>query len=200
MTVKTADVKNELAFDADAVGLTPADFDSLISDGLDAATDRVEEWIDASLTTETATEDISRPEHVAVYDLPLPERPVQSVASVDVDTDRVGGATVSPEDYRVEATHIELEPAADREEFPTERRSVTVEYTHGYAVTPRPVEKAIIRLVRHRLQTVESDGISSESIGGDSVTYSPPRQLVEEIKEDLSEYKAPSYYGGASLV
>lgn len=201
--VTTAEVKDELAFGSDAVGLSDADFDSLIDSLISRETARVEDEIDVSLGTETTTEDLERPDHVNEYDLPLPSRPVQSVASVDIDTDRAGGEAVASDDYTVvDDAHLELLPAADRDGWPTERRSITVEWTHGYAEgdEPNPVNGAIIGLVRHALKEIESDGIESESIGGDSVTYELGDAVIARHLMRAKRFNEPDYYGGANLV
>lgn len=201
--VTTAEVKDELAFGSDAVGLSDQDFDSLIDSLIARETERVEDAIDVSLGTQTVTESLSRPGHVNEYDLPLPARPVQSVASVSIDTDRVGGETVASDDYTVvDEAYIELLPAADRDGWPTERRSITVEWTHGYAdgEEPDPINGAIIGLVRHALKEIESDGIESESIGGDSVTYEVSDAVIGRHLGRAKRFEQPDYYGGSGVV
>jgi len=78
---------------------------------------------------------------------------------------------------------------------------VEVEYTHGYAEaeTPDPIRGALTGLVRHALQEVESDGVSSESIDGHSVTYEPDGDVVRRHLARADAFDAPSYYGGANL-
>jgi hypothetical protein len=200
--VTTVEVKDELAFGSDAVGLDDATFDSLISSLIARETERVQDAIDVSLGTQTVTESLARPEHVNEHDLPLPARPVQSVGSVSIDTDRVGGEAVSSDDYRVDDAYIELLPTADRDGWPTERRSVTVEWTHGYADgdEPDPINGAIIGLVRHALKEIESDGIESESIGGDSVTYEVSDAVIGRHLGRAKRFNEPDYYGGANVV
>jgi hypothetical protein len=201
--VTTAEVKDELAFGSDAVGLSDAAFDSLIDSLISRETARVEDEIDVSLGTETEIEDLERPDHVNEYDLPLPSRPVQSVASVSIDTDRVGGEAVTADDYSiVDEAYLELLPAADRDGWPTERRAITVEWTHGYAdgSEPDPINGAIIGLVRHALKEIESDGIESESIGGDSVTYEVSDAVIARHLGRAKRFEEPDYYGGANVV
>ena len=200
--IDPTDVTDELAFGAEALGLSETGFDSLVQRLIDRETPRVEDAIDVSLGTETVTETVSRPESVDEHDLPLPSRPVQSVASVTVDTDRIGGDSVATADYEVHETHLELLPTAEREAWPTERRAVEVEYTHGYPEpeTPEPIRGALIGLVRQALQEVESDGVESESIDGHSVTYELADTIVSRHLYRAKRFNEPDYYGGAQVV
>ena len=200
--VTPSDVRDELAVGPDALGLTDADFDDLLQTLIDRETERVEDAIDVALTTKTTTESLSRPEHVDGPFLPLPDRPVQSVASVDIDTDRVGGASVAAEDYLVGDAALELEPGAARRSWPTGRRSITVEWTHGYpeAETPDVVAGAIIGLVRHAVQEVEADGIESESIGSQSVTYELADAVVGRHLARAKRFDEPDFYGGVGVI
>jgi hypothetical protein len=105
---------------------------------------------------------------------------------------------VEDDDYVVEDTHLELvaEPASGIDAWPTERRSVTVEWTYGYESPPEPVREAIIRLTRNALDQIETDGINTES----SWQYRPPAKLKRECAQMVNTYDAPSYYGGAASV
>jgi len=200
--IEPTDVKDEFAFDAEALGLSETGFNALVKRLIGRETQRVEDAVDASLGVETVTETVSRPASVDKWDLPLSSRPVQSVASVTIDTDRVGGPGVAASDYEVHETHLELLPGADRTAWPTERRAVEVEYTHGYpeGETPEPIHGALVGLVRHALQEVESDGVSSESIDGHSVTYEPDEMVVSRHLSRAKRFDEPDYYGGAQIV
>lgn len=194
------DIKPELPLSAEALGLGSDEFDQLVERAIDAAVDNVEDWIDASLETKTSSESLSRSKAAAEYDLPLPDRPVQSVEEVTVHTDRVGGKDVSSEDYVVHETHLELLPTADRRSWPTARRSITVEWTHGYEDTPPMVRKAIVRLVRAHLRAIDEDGIESDSLLGDSISYEPEEAVVARARADAMESDEPQYYGGSEVV
>ena len=195
-----AQIAPELPLDADALGLSSDEFDQLVQTALDAAEDNVADMIDVALETETAAQTLSRSHAAEPHDLPLPERPIQSVASVEIDTDRVGGETVSSDDYEVNDTHLELLPTAERETWPTERRSITVEWTHGYATVPPMVRKAVTRLVRARLRAIDEDGIESDSLLGDSISYEPEEAVIARARGDALEADEPDYYGGAGVV
>lgn len=197
------DVRDELAFGPEALGLSEEAFNSLLERLIDRETERVTDKIDVVLGVETTETSLSRPSHVDKYDLPLPERPIQSVESVKIDTDRAGGAEVTlVKDVVVEETHLALATLADRRAWPTQRHSISVEWTHGYAEgdIPKPIRGAIVGLVRHALQEVESDGISSESIDGHSVSYELGEAVVARHLARANQFDAPSYYSGSGVV
>lgn len=200
--VTPADVRRELAVTAAAVGLSDSEFDGLLSDVIARETERVEDAIDVRLGTETVTEATSRPASVAGPLLPLSKRPVQSVVDVTIDTDRTGGVAVTAADYVVEDTHLELDPEADRDAWPDARRSITVEYTHGYpdGDEPAPVNGAIIGLVRQAIQEIEADGIGQESIGSQLVNYELADDVVMRHLYRAQRFDEPDFYGGAQVI
>jgi len=198
-----SDVRDELAFGPEALGMADAEFDAMLEQLIERETERVTDEIDVALGTETASTSLARPTHVDEYDLPLPDRPIQSVESVSIDTERVSGDDVDLEtDVIVEETHLELTPEADRRRWPTKRRSITVEWTHGYpeGEIPGPIRGAIVGLVRHALQEIESDGIENESIGDNSVSYELGDDVVTRHLARAKQFDAPSYYGGAQVI
>lgn len=200
MPLEPDEVTSELPFDAGAFGMTDDQFQTELESYITTAADRVENWLGVSLESETVTEELSRPSHVDKSDLPLPEVPIQDVVSVSIDADRVTGGDISPDDYWVVDTHLELKPSASRRSWPTQRRSVTVEWTHGLEEVPEGAKKAIIRLVRARLRAITADGISSDTIMGDSISYEPEENVIRRARADVAGYEAPSYYGGAASV
>lgn len=200
--VTPADVEAELDLTAAAVGLSATEFDELLSELIDRETERVEDEIDVVLGTVTETVPLSRPEHVPPYDLPMPDRPVQSVTGVTIDTDRADEPDVTADDYAVHDSHLELLPSADRDDWPTERRSIEVEYEHGYpdGDEPKPIRGAIIGLVRHAVQEIDSDGINSESIDGQSVDYEVAEAVLKRHLYRAKRFDEPDYYGGANVI
>ena len=202
MTVTPADVREELAVSDDALPDAIDDVDGFLQGLIDRETLRVSDEIDVVLGTETTTEQTSRPASVDGVFLPLDNRPVQSVVDVTIDTDRASGPAVTADDYIVEDTHLELEPEADRNRWPTERRSITVEYEHGYpeADVPGPIEAAIIGLVRHAITEIEADGVSSESIDGQSVNYELGEDVVARHLYRAKQFDEPSFYGGTQVI
>lgn len=201
MVVTLEEVKDELAFDEIALGIDSAAFDELIGGLIERETARVVDEINVELEETTSMATIARGETIPVYQLPLPDRPIQSVESVEL-ADRISGPSVNVDDVIVESTHLELKPEADRREWPTKRRSITVEWTHGYPPneTPEPIRGAIIGLVRHALQEIESDGVESESIGGDSVSYELGEAVVNRHLWRAKEFDEPSFEGGAMVI
>ncbi len=204
MTVTVDAVKTEMDLSAQAVGLATTEFDSLLDRLIRRETSRVEDAVDVSLGLTLETADLSRPESVEDPYLPLPERPVISVENVTVDTERVAGEPVGPGDYAVESTHLELLPGPEvgRTRWPTKRRSVTVTWTHGYmdTDTPEVIEAAIIGLVRHAVQEINSDGVESESVDGQSVSYELAETVVSRHLDRANQFDAPGFYGGANIV
>ena len=202
MTVTPADVREELAVSDDALPDAIDDVEGFLEGLIDRETLRVEDEIDVVLGTETTTEQTSRPESVDGVFLPLSNRPIQSVTSVDIDTDRASGPAVTADDFIVEETHLELEPEADRNRWPTDRRSITVEYEHGYpeADVPAPIDGAIIGLVRHAITEIEGDGVNSESIDGQSVDYELGEAVVARHLYRAKQFDEPSFYGGTQVI
>ena len=202
MTVTPADVREELAYSDDALPDAIDDVDGFLQRLIDRETLRVSDEIDVSLGVETVTEQTSRPASVDGVFLPLDNRPVQSVTSVDIDTDRASGPAVTADDFIVEETHLELEPEADRNRWPTDRRSITVEYEHGYpeADVPEPIDAAIIGLVRHAITEIEGDGVDTESIAGQSVNYELGEAVVARHLYRAKQFDEPSFYGGTQVI
>ena len=202
MTVTPADVREELAFSDDALPDAIDDVDGFLEGLIDRETLRVEDEIDVVLGTETTTEQASRPESVDGVFLPLSNRPIQSVTSVDIDTDRASGPAVTADDFIVEETHLELEPETDRNRWPTDRRSITVEYEHGYPERdiPEPIDAAIIGLVRHAITEIEGDGVDTESIAGQSVNYEIGEAVVARHLYRAKQFDEPSFYGGTQVI
>jgi len=198
-----AEIKRELPTDASTFPhLSDADFDALLDDLTDRETERVEERLDVTLGVATATVDTARPSSAGGPDLPLPQRPVQSVQSISVDTTRVGGAAVAPSDVRVEPTHLALEPAADRHTWPTERRSVTVTYDYGYPADDLPdvVDAAIIGLVRQAVVDIEAAGITRETVGGESTNYELSDDVVARHISRAAAALKLDYHNGAQVI
>jgi len=195
-------VRSEVAVGPAALGLSEGEFDALLDRLIQRERERVADAVEVSLGTVTTTETLSRPEHVAPAFLPLPDRPVQSVSSVTLDSTRVGGPDVTADQYLATDTHIELRPGADRQRWPVARRSIEVTWTHGYTESeiPQPVVGAIIGLVRQALIEIDGEGITSESIDGQSVDYEVPGDVVSRHLRRADSFDEPSFYGGSNLV
>lgn len=178
----------------DADGNT--EWERLLLDVLGRESSRIETWAATVFETGTTSATLQRPVHVDGEDLPLPERPVVSVESVSVD----GSALTEGVDYAVEDTHLVLLDGADIGRWPTERGSVSADWTFGFASPPPEVVDALVRLCRNAIERSQTDGLESESTGdGASYNYRLPGDLLAEVRPTVRAHSAPSYYGGASV-
>ncbi|PHQ43941.1 hypothetical protein Z052_02030 [Halorubrum sp. C191] len=193
------ELKREVPYDAASLGMTDAEYQAVIEKAGDAAVERVTEWVGGDLTRSTTTETLARPPNVPATDLPLSNVPVSDVSAVSIDTWRVDGADVEIAETVVTPTHLELTPDAERDAWPTKRRSIEVTYTHGLDDVPGPVEEAIVRLTRRRLHNQYADGVTSESIDG-STSYESDQALLRAIRNDVKQFEVDSYYEGAMLI
>lgn len=170
-------------------------FESALERALGAASSMVEEWAGTRYEPTDIEETIARPAHVPDSDLPLPKRPIQSIESVAVE-----GETLSEDDdYVVSDTHLSLvaEPTSGIDEWPTDSRSITVDWSYGFDDAPEPVREVVIRLARNALDQIETDGYVSDDAGW---SYRPPTDIKAECAAIVSNYEAPSYYSGAMIV
>lgn len=197
--IELAELKREIPFSAADFDMTEAEFDALLqgdasTDGLmERASQRIESWADTQWFTSQITETTERPEYAPGRELPLNERPVQSVASVTVDGDALDASR-----YVVEDTFLRLTGDKRPRKWPDNYRSVEVTYTHGFETVPEAVTGAVIRLVRNALDQVQSDGLTNESVGDMSFTYRPPSDIKREVQAELPD--TPSYHGGVNTI
>lgn len=194
--VSVTELKGELPFTAADFPVQDSNqFETALARALGSASDLVEKWGETVYQTETITESVARPAHVADVDLPLSKRPIQSVTSVSVE----GTSLTESDDYVVVDTHLSLidEPASDVQKWPTAPQSITVDWTYGYEEVPGPVSEAIIRLARSSLDQIETDGYTGDDEGWQ---YRTPASVKAECAALVDEFSAPSYYGGASIV
>lgn len=197
-------IERELPFEPFDLGVddetTDADgntaWDYLLMDVRDGAEARINAWTGTTFELVEETVETERPGHVPDRDLPLEATPIESVTSVTVE-----GETLAIADVIIHDTHLELDASADRDAWPTDRRSVEVTFTYGYQDPPQAVVDAVVRLARARLDRVQSDGLESESPGdGSSVNYRAPAELQRDVRATIQDVTAPSYGGGAMYV
>lgn len=202
MTVDASTVRRELSVQPMALGLSDTEFDTLLSDLITRETERIETVLGVSLSEDEISVTTERPRHVSERHLPLAWTPIRSVSSISIDTSRAYGDDVTAADVIVTDTHLELNADAPRVSWPSTEGSITVTYTHGYpeADLPGVVEGAIIGLVRQAVQEIEADGINTESVTGDSVTYQLPETVVNRHLSRADEYIAPAYGSGGIQV
>ncbi|GGL55130.1 hypothetical protein [Halocalculus aciditolerans] len=202
--VSVEELEAELSWTAEDLGVPTTDTDgdgtpqwtNLLERLLREECERVDDWLGTTfeITTTTATLDGTDGD-----ELPLPKRPVQSVASVTIHTED-GDTTVPVEDVVVEEAFIALLPSADVDAFPDGRRSVSVEWTYGYETVPGPVREGVIRLVRKRLAMIEEDGLKQESVGDGSWTYQVPADVRQEVRASVARYAPPRYSPAAEVI
>ncbi|QCW03566.1 DUF1302 domain-containing protein [Natrinema pallidum] len=201
--LSVGDLEDELpfspsAFDVDntetnADGNT--DWDNLLQRLLDEESDRIEQMASTLFVQTETSATLYGDEDTVGDDLPLPDRPVVDVASIGVDGDPLEVGT----DVRVRETHVELLDDAAIYSWPDGPIEVT--WTYGYDAVPGDVRDGLVRLVRSRLERIQSDGLESEGLPtGQSASYRPPEEIVAAVADDVGGYSPPSYFGGTMVI
>lgn len=205
--VTLEELKRELPFDAadyriddtteDAAGHT--DWDNVLERAIDTAERLLEDWLETTFQVTTVTESLSRPDHVDSIDLPLPDLPIDAVASVETEDD---GVLTEGTDYHVLETHLRIEEDSTTiQSWPTGFQEITVTWDYGFDGAPEPVREGIIRVARDAVEQIATDGLERESTGdGASYTYRPPQHVKAEVLAMTREYQAPSYYSGSMVI
>ena len=187
-------LEDELGFDGDTF-----DVDNW-PDLLERLLDEESERIESQDFADTAFVEIETTERVYGgvvdgTDLLLGNRPVVDVSSIELPN---VDETVEPDDVWAATTHLELLGDADFDAWP---ELVSVEYTYGLDHVPGPVRDALVRLVRARLERIRADGVESEAMpSGQSVTYRPSADILDEVRDDLEEYRPGGYFGGTIVI
>jgi hypothetical protein len=115
------------------------------------------------------------------FRLPLNSYPIASVDSVVVD-----GTTWDASWYTHDLRGL---VALEGRRWTRGRRNVVVTYKGGYTTIPSDIQQACVELVCLRLEERKRQGISSQSIAGESVSYSSdpmPASVVQKLKPYLS--------------
>lgn len=194
-------VKKEINYTKEAFGLDETEYNKFLQDLIRRESRRVSDEIDITFGVEKETVQLSRPRTVTDYKLPLPERPIRSLKDISVDLDRAErNVDINKSDVIVKETHLELDPYKGA--FPTERRTITVEYEYGYGSNnlPKVVQGAIIGLVRQSIREIEADGVESESIEGQDIEYELADRVVERHLERARQFDEPNFYGGTQVI
>lgn len=200
----TDELEREIPFDAidfdvddeteDADGNT--EWDNLLLGILDRESGRIEKWANTVYEVADASATLEREDHVPNRDLPLSNRPIQSVTSVTV-----GGDAIDIANIHAAETHLVLLDDASISSWPTTFRSVDVEWTYGFESVPGPVEDALIRLCRNALERIQTDGLNQEQIvGGGMWNYRVPSEVLGEANAVVSAHSAPSYDSGVMVI
>lgn len=199
------ELRAEVAVRPEAYGLD----DSATDDNGDTEFDRrLKEWLDdESERIESAkyagTRFVQTSTTVTVYgdeaavgdDLPLPERPIVDVTSIDAD----GTALEPGVDVEIRETHLVLLDDAPIFSWPD--GSIEVTYTYGFDSVPGPVRDGLVRLVRSRLERIMGDGVTSESVpSGQNTTYRPPEQIRADVRASVATYRPETYGSDGAMV
>lgn len=118
-----------------------------------------------------------------------PKYPITAIASLTID-DRAIPACVNGSDsgYVFDKHSIYLRGYRFTEGF----LNVRIELTAGYAQLPADVKQACVELVAEKYKRKDRLGISSKTIGQESITYSQS-DLTPNAKLVLNEYKMVRY-------
>jgi len=119
----------------------------------------------------------------------LPQFPVNSVASLYVDTDRSFGATTAITDYQY-YTDGEIYYAGG---FPDIRKCVKVTWNAGYTISstvPDDIQIAIAEIVQWYLSKFDGDGVGISAIQNpDGIVSRYERDLPYSARQRLGPYK-----------
>lgn len=163
---------------------------------LDSASEAVREAAGQQFTRATSTVTLPVSDGTRLV---LPQRPVVSVQTVAIDgTTDTSWALVSGELRRPGGWLPRSVPG-----------NVTVTYTHGYAVIPRPVRDLVATLAVAAMEKASSGGLGSgtrqEAISGDSysVTYADPTDATVspfELPDRTRQWLRHAYGHGDAYV
>ena len=129
-------------------------------------------------------------------DLVLPVRPVTAVASIYDSVDRRYGADqlVASTDYAItegQSGLVELNWNAAHGVWSTGYRSIKVTYTAGFVTIPEALHQAARMTVRALYDSRQTQGKTSQSVGGVSIGMVTPSAIPVEVREILAPYRLP---------
>jgi hypothetical protein len=203
--LNVATLEDEIAYRPEALGVDDevgdgedvSDWEQLLQRFLDEESDRIEgpNYADTRFVPTTTTATLYGDTAAVGDDLLLRERPVRSVTSIDAD----GTALDVDTDVRVRETHVQLLEAAPLTSWPD--GPITVEWEYGYEEPPGEVIDALVRLVRSRLDRIQTDGLESESLpSGQSASFRPPEEIRADVRRTVAQYEPDSYHSGAMVI
>lgn len=145
---------------------------------LETATDAVKAIIGHDITegTETATLDGTGTEALV-----LPKHPVTAISQVDVD-----GTTLAADAYKFIEAGVVYRTSGI---WAVGRQNIDVTYTHGFATIPGDVKAIVLETASRAWRS--GAGVSQESVGSYSVTYSRESagvQLLPQERAALASY------------
>jgi len=169
-------------------GMPAADGDGLLQLYLDTAADRIDSYCNTQFTTGTATsEEYSGDGGRVIW---LAHRPAIAITTVVVDDSTLGSTEYELEDYRrLVIPEGDYNPRLRNSSgcWPLGTNNIEITYTYGYAAIPNAVKLATMKLAAHYYRRDGSGGVSAESMGPRSVSYTGD-EMPMDIAGLLSRY------------
>ncbi len=156
--------------------------DAMLSRLITAASAFIQSWLNRTFASASYTE--TRDGHGG-QKLAFANYPVTAVASVMVDNVAILAAPDPTQaGYRFSFTMLYLNGYSFTRGF----QNVVVSYTAGYSSTPFDVEQACIDLVSLKYKERQHIGVSSKTLGQETINYSQ-KDLSDAVKATLSQYR-----------
>lgn len=203
--LSVAALEDEIAYRPEALGIDDttsdgeemSDWEQLLQRLLDEESDRIEgpNYAGTRFVPTTTSATLYGDTAAVDDDLLLRERPVRSVTSINAD-----GTTLDVDTHvRVWETHVTLLKDAPINGWPD--GPITIEWEYGLDEPPGDVVDAVVRLVRSRLDRIQTDGLESESLpSGQSASFRPPEAIRADVRRTVARYEPDSYHSGAMVV
>lgn len=162
-----SDLATYLQRDLDAADTATA------TQALDTASGAIRSYTRQTLSAATTTDQLRANWSSEIV---LPERPVSAVASVVV-AGPYWSQTLTSTDYRwtrqgsLYVSPLAGSPADGRGSWGGPEATVTVTYTHGFAVIPDDIRGICLAMATRSMAVPVSAGVASESIGSYSVSF-----------------------------
>jgi hypothetical protein len=161
--------------------------DALLARLLTSVSNFIQSWLNRTIAATVYTETL---DGVGGQYLMLPNYPVTAVASLSINgTALAASASVSAPGYFFDDYGVHLRGYT----FPRLPGCVDITYTAGLPSIPVEIEQACVELIALRYAGRARPGVTSRSIGGESVSFSQDG-LSDAIKSTLMQYRkvAPS--------
>jgi len=170
----------------------PATDDALLSRLVTAASQFIQAWLGRQIASADWIEirDGSGGQHLV-----LANHPISAVLSLSIDGLAIPPAPVGggfDAGYVFGPTELALRGYV----FTRRAQNVVVTYTAGYAATPPEVAQACIELVCQRYRERSRIGEVSKSLGGGETVSFSQKDMSDDIKTLLSQYRAVAPISG----
>jgi hypothetical protein len=164
------------------LGITSSNDDALIARLVSSASQYVQTWLNRTLVSTTYSE---IRDGNSSYAMSPREYPITGVSSVTIDTVVVPlAADATKSGYRFDSERVVLTDYS----FAKGYQNVVINYTAGYATIPVEIEQATIEMIANVYRAKDRVGVSSKSIGGESVSFFMGA-MTDSIKTILNNYK-----------